>query len=45
MVRYSHGQVFKLYAERQIFVCDYAHRASPQLVQGANMALLEPRKK
>ena len=41
MARYSHGQLFKPYAERMVFIGDSAHRASPQLGQGANMALLD----
>lgn len=41
MARYSHGQLFKPYAERLVFIGDSAHRASPQLGQGANMALLD----
>ncbi|MEH6455306.1 MAG: NAD(P)/FAD-dependent oxidoreductase, partial [Cocleimonas sp.] len=41
MARYSHGQLYKPYAERLVFIGDSAHRASPQLGQGANMALLD----
>ena len=41
MARYSHGQLFKPYAERLVFIGDSSHRASPQLGQGANMALLD----
>ena len=41
MARYSHGQLFKPYAERLVFIGDSAHRASPQLGQGANMTLLD----
>ena len=41
MARYSHGQLFKPYADRMVFIGDSAHRASPQLGQGANMALLD----
>lgn len=41
MARYSHGQLFKPYDENLVFIGDSAHRASPQLGQGANMALLD----
>jgi len=41
MARYSHGQLYKPYDERLVFIGDSAHRASPQLGQGANMALLD----
>ena len=41
MARYSHGQLRKPYADKIVFIGDSAHRASPQLGQGANMALLD----
>ena len=39
--RYSHGTMRRPYAPALAFVGDSAHRASPQLGQGANMALLD----
>lgn len=39
--RYSHGSLRRPYAPALAFIGDAAHRASPQLGQGANMALLD----
>jgi 2-polyprenyl-6-methoxyphenol hydroxylase-like FAD-dependent oxidoreductase len=39
--RYTHGTLARPYAPALVHIGDAAHRASPQLGQGANMALLD----
>lgn len=38
---YTHGSLRKPYGPQIVYIGDAAHRASPQLGQGANMALLD----
>ncbi|MEE9313324.1 MAG: NAD(P)/FAD-dependent oxidoreductase [Rhizobiaceae bacterium] len=41
MARYKHGNLWNTYEPALVFIGDAAHCASPQLGQGANMALLD----